>query len=128
MSEPTGYVDRAKKNTIVFKPKREEVRVPEKKLIEVVKYVEVEKPKSKLKSLKPIKAERAIEQVAPTPAPAPTPVAPTPAPVAVAPAPKGRIIFEKGSVEAKEWGKEMALRRKLAKEAKAKQTVVEVKQ
>jgi hypothetical protein len=125
MSEPTGYVDRAKKNTIVFKPKKEKVQTPETKLIEVVKYVEVEKPKSKLKSLKPIKAERAVEQVAPTPAPAPTPVV---APVVVAPIPKGRIIFEKGSEEAKQWGKEMALRRKLAKEAKAKQTVVEVKQ
>ena len=126
MSEHTGYVDRAKKNTIVFKPKREEVRVPETKLVEVVKYVEVEKPKTKLKSLKPIKAERAVEQVAPTPAPAPTPVvAPTPAPAVI---PKGRIIFEKGSPEAVAWGKEMALRRKLAKEAKAKKTVVEVKQ
>jgi hypothetical protein len=124
MSEPTGYVDRAKKNTIVFKPKKDAIRTPETKLIEVVKYVEVEKPKSKLKSLKPIKAEKAVEQVAPTPAPAPTPVV-APAP---APAPKGRIIFEKGSEEAKQWGKEMALRRKLAKEAKAKQTVVEVKQ
>lgn len=120
MSEPTGYTNRANKtNTIVFKPKKESIRTPETTLIKVVET-------AKVKTMKPIKAEKAIEKKAPTPAPAPTPV-PAPAPTP-APAPKGRIIFEKGSPEAIAWGKEMALRRKLAKEAKAKQTVVEVKQ
>jgi hypothetical protein len=118
MSEPTGYINRANKtNTIVFKPKKEPIRTPETTLIKVVET-------AKVKTMKPIKAEKAVEKKAPPPAPAPTPVV-APAP---APAPKGRIIFEKGSEEAKQWGKEMALRRKLAKEAKAKQTVVEVKQ
>jgi len=127
MSESSGYVDRAKKNTIVFKPKRESVLVPENKIQTEVKAVP-----AKPKASKPIKAEKPIEQKVVMPAPAPTPVV-TPEPVKVEKTaevtkPKGRIIFEKGSPEAVQWGKEMALRRKLAKEAKAKQTVVEVKQ
>lgn len=122
MSESSGYVDRAKKNVIVFKPKRESVLVPENKTQMEVKPV---------KASKPIKVEKPMEQKVTivTPAPAPTPVV-TPEPVKPVEVtkPKGRIIFEKGSPEAVAWGKEMALRRKLAKEAKAKQTVVEVKQ
>lgn len=98
--------------TVIFKPKpKPEVKLSEKSM--------------------PIKKEAPVEKVVKQ-APPPSPVKEEPKPIASAGSPpeppkKGpkKPRFVKGSDEAKEWSKEMALRRKINRE---KKPVIEVKE
>lgn len=95
---------------VIFKSKEKKVTAEEpkvKKVTEVKKVMKVEAPKPA--EVKPtvmveVKKEVKVE------------------------APKKKIRFEKGSAEAMQFGKEMALRRKMKKEAMMKEKVVEVKE
>lgn len=108
--------------TVVFKPKKEVKKEvsqvsklkAEKAVEQAPKPVEVAKKEGSQVSRIPEAQEKAIpvEKRAEVAKPAEV---------------KKKIRFEKGSVDAIEWGKEMSLRRKLKKEGTMKEKVVEVK-